>query len=98
MGAMDRDRVKARPHENFAQIEFAHRGFEHRRFAALFEPGRDIANGAELLKKRYLSLGNYERCIAEMDDQTFGTPGADKWAEIVQKYAVSIAIEKARKR
>ena len=38
----------------------------------MFDRARDIANGAELLKRRYLTFGNYQRCMSEMETDTFG--------------------------
>lgn len=38
----------------------------------MFDRARDISRGVELLKQRYLSLSNHERCISEMEAETFG--------------------------
>lgn len=49
---------------------------EHQRAATesgdTFNRTRDISNGAEMIKRRYLAFGNYERCMAEMEDTTYG--------------------------
>ena len=37
-----------------------------------FDQRRDIAHGAETLKRRYVASGNYQRCISLMDTETFG--------------------------
>lgn len=39
---------------------------------ATFNPTRDLSNRAELVKRRYLSFGNHERCMSEMESSTFG--------------------------
>lgn len=38
----------------------------------VFDRARDLSNGAELLKRRYLHFGNQTRCIEEMETDTFG--------------------------
>lgn len=38
----------------------------------VFDRSRDLATGAELLKRRYIAWGNYERCMSEMETDTFG--------------------------
>jgi hypothetical protein len=39
---------------------------------SVFDRNRDLSAFAEKLKQRYAVDGNFERCLAEMDSQTFG--------------------------
>lgn len=38
----------------------------------VFDPNRDLSASAETLKRRYLTLSTYDRCIEKMDDETYG--------------------------
>lgn len=37
-----------------------------------FDPNRDLTASAESLKSRYLEMGNLDRCMEQMDTETYG--------------------------
>jgi hypothetical protein len=49
---------------------------EHQRasyeLGSVFNLSRDLSNGAEMLKRRFINMGNYARCMSEMENETFG--------------------------